>query len=140
MSDTIKGVVETSANLAIVKTTESTITLVSSQRGEIESALTFASDKTALAFGVAGVAQVYLERKFKMDFMEVQAEISAAKLQDRIGQEYLVLIDEVNSEGAVGRSYMDAPEVDGKVYLTDEFDVKPGDALYLAPEERVRIW
>ena len=29
-----------------------------------------------VAFGVAGVAQVYLERKFKMDFMAVQAEIS----------------------------------------------------------------
>ena len=29
-----------------------------------------------VAFGVAGVAQVYLERKFKMDFMEVQQEIS----------------------------------------------------------------
>jgi nitric oxide reductase subunit B len=29
-----------------------------------------------VAFGVAGVAQVYLERKFKMDFMEVQTEIS----------------------------------------------------------------
>lgn len=63
-------------------------------------------------------------------FMAVQAEISAQKLQDRIGQEYLVLIDEVNNEGAVGRSYMDAPEVDGKVYLTDEFDVKPGDMIW----------
>jgi nitric oxide reductase subunit B len=29
-----------------------------------------------MAFAVAGVAQVYLERKFKMDFMEVQEEIS----------------------------------------------------------------
>lgn len=29
-----------------------------------------------VAFGVAGVAQVYLERKFKMDFMQVQGEIS----------------------------------------------------------------
>jgi nitric oxide reductase subunit B len=29
-----------------------------------------------VAFGVAGVAQVYLERKFKMDFMTVQNEIS----------------------------------------------------------------
>lgn len=28
-----------------------------------------------VAFGVAGVAQVYLERKFKMEFMEVQSEI-----------------------------------------------------------------
>jgi len=64
-------------------------------------------------------------------FMAVQAEISAAKLQARIGQEYLILIDEVNSEGAVGRSYMDAPEVDGKVYLTDEFDVQPGDQVWV---------
>ena len=29
-----------------------------------------------VAFGVAGVAQVYLERKMKMDFMDVQNEIS----------------------------------------------------------------
>jgi nitric oxide reductase subunit B len=29
-----------------------------------------------VAFGVAGVAQVYLERKFGMDFMQVQNEIS----------------------------------------------------------------
>jgi len=64
-------------------------------------------------------------------FMAVQAQISADKLQQRIGQEYLVLIDEVNSEGAVGRSYMDAPEVDGKVYLTDEFDVQPGDQVWV---------
>jgi ribosomal protein S12 methylthiotransferase len=41
------------------------------------------------------------------------------------------LIDEVNGEGAIGRSYMDAPEVDGKVYLTDEFDVQPGDQVWV---------
>ncbi|REL26338.1 30S ribosomal protein S12 methylthiotransferase RimO [Thalassotalea euphylliae] len=64
-------------------------------------------------------------------FMAVQAEISAQKLQARIGQEYLVLIDEVNELGAVGRSYMDAPEVDGKVHLSDEFDVEPGDQIWV---------
>ena len=64
-------------------------------------------------------------------FMAVQAEISAAKLKARIGEEYLILIDEVNGEGAIGRSYMDAPEIDGKVYLTDEFDVKPGDQVWV---------
>ena len=64
-------------------------------------------------------------------FMEVQAKISADKLQARIGQEYLILIDEVNELGAVGRSYMDAPEVDGKVYLSDEYDVEPGDQLWV---------
>ncbi len=64
-------------------------------------------------------------------FMAVQAKISSEKLQTRIGQEYLVLIDEVNSEGAVGRTYMDAPEIDGKVYLTDEYTVQAGDQVWV---------
>jgi len=64
-------------------------------------------------------------------FMEVQAKISSDKLQARIGQEYLILVDEVNSLGIVGRSYMDAPEVDGKVYLSDDFDAKPGDQIWV---------
>jgi len=64
-------------------------------------------------------------------FMAVQAEISAQKLQDRIGQEYLILVDEVNDLGIVGRSYMDAPEVDGKVFLSDDYDAEPGDMLWV---------
>jgi ribosomal protein S12 methylthiotransferase len=64
-------------------------------------------------------------------FMAVQAKISADKLQARIGQEYLILVDEVNGLGIVGRSYMDAPEVDGKVYLSDDFDAEPGDLLWV---------
>ncbi len=63
-------------------------------------------------------------------FMAVQAEISAQKLQDRIGQEYLILVDEVNDLGIVGRSYMDAPEIDGKVYLSDDYDAEPGDMIW----------
>lgn len=63
-------------------------------------------------------------------FMEVQQEISAAKLQARIGQEMRILIDEVTPEGAIGRTYADAPEIDGVVHLTDEFDVAPGDLIW----------
>ncbi|MGL1958290.1 MAG: 30S ribosomal protein S12 methylthiotransferase RimO [Colwellia sp.] len=64
-------------------------------------------------------------------FMAVQAKISSEKLQARIGQEYLILVDEVNELGIVGRSYMDAPEVDGKVYLSDDFDAEPGDQIWV---------
>ncbi len=62
-------------------------------------------------------------------FMETQQRISAAKLQERIGQQLEVLIDEVDDEGAIGRSYADAPEIDGKVYLDGITDLQPGDAL-----------
>jgi len=64
-------------------------------------------------------------------FMAVQAKISSDKLQARIGQEYLILVDEINGLGIVGRSYMDAPEVDGKVYLSDDFDAEPGDLIWV---------
>jgi len=76
------------------------------------------------------VSEEVMEERLQR-FMEVQAKISADKLQARIGQEYLILVDEVNDLGIVGRSYMDAPEVDGKVYLSDDFDAKPGDQLWV---------
>ncbi|RUO60585.1 30S ribosomal protein S12 methylthiotransferase RimO [Pseudidiomarina insulisalsae] len=62
-------------------------------------------------------------------FMEVQQEISAARLQQKIGRTLQILIDEVDEEGAIGRSYADAPEIDGLVYLNGEYDVKPGDMV-----------
>jgi len=62
-------------------------------------------------------------------FMEAQQHISAQRLQQRIGQQLEVLIDEVDEQGAVGRCYADAPEIDGKVYLDDFTDTFVGDAL-----------
>lgn len=58
--------------------------------------------------------------------MEVQAEISAAKLQQKIGRALTVLVDETNAEGAVARSAADAPEIDGLVRINDGQSLKPG--------------
>lgn len=60
-------------------------------------------------------------------FMALQQEISAAKLQQKIGATIEILIDEVDAEGAVGRSSADAPEIDGKVYLDGVQGLAPGD-------------
>ncbi|WP_407704919.1 30S ribosomal protein S12 methylthiotransferase RimO [Thalassotalea hakodatensis] len=76
------------------------------------------------------VSEEVMEERLQR-FMAVQARISAEKLQARIGQEYLILVDEVNDLGIVGRSYMDAPEIDGKVYLSDDYDAEPGDQLWV---------
>lgn len=61
-------------------------------------------------------------------FMAHQQAISQTRLQQRIGQTIEVLIDEIDEEGAIGRSPGDAPEIDGNVYLED-FDLKPGDLI-----------
>ncbi|PXZ06385.1 30S ribosomal protein S12 methylthiotransferase RimO [Gilliamella apicola] len=62
-------------------------------------------------------------------FMQLQQTISTQKLQNKIGKTLSVLIDEVDEEGAIGRSMADAPEIDGVVYLNEEKTVKVGDIV-----------
>jgi ribosomal protein S12 methylthiotransferase len=53
-------------------------------------------------------------------FMEVAEAVSAAKLRQRIGASIQVLVDSapgLGKKGGVGRSYADAPEIDGVVTL-----------------------
>lgn len=50
-------------------------------------------------------------------FMELQAEISANKLSSLIGKTVQVLIDEAGDEVSIGRTYRDAPEIDGQVII-----------------------
>jgi ribosomal protein S12 methylthiotransferase len=49
--------------------------------------------------------------------MGLQSEISAEKLQRRVGRQIDVLIDSVDGDTATGRSHADAPEIDGVVRL-----------------------
>jgi ribosomal protein S12 methylthiotransferase len=62
-------------------------------------------------------------------FMEVQAEISQAKLQSRVGKKLEVLIDDVVDNVAVGRCYADAPEIDGLVHVQKGGKLKVGQKV-----------
>ncbi|HWU75684.1 MAG TPA: 30S ribosomal protein S12 methylthiotransferase RimO [Rhodanobacter sp.] len=68
-------------------------------------------------------------------FMAVQAEISAAKLQTRIGRTIKVLVDEAGADGAVARSAADAPEIDGTVLIADGQKLKPGQFVEVVVED-----
>ena len=61
-------------------------------------------------------------------FMETQAEISAAKLERKIGRELTVLVDEITEDGtALARSAADAPEIDGVVIIEDGAGLEVGE-------------
>jgi len=60
-------------------------------------------------------------------FMALQQSISADKLNQKVGSLQTVLIDEVNQDGALGRTAADAPEIDGVVHLPGHTDLRPGD-------------
>jgi ribosomal protein S12 methylthiotransferase len=61
-------------------------------------------------------------------FMELQAEISAEKLQRKVGSVQQVLVDSIDGELAIARSKADAPEIDGLVQIQDgeRAGLKPG--------------
>jgi len=62
-------------------------------------------------------------------FMSVQQEISAQRLQRKVGTKVDILIDEVSPDGAVGRTKGDAPEIDGLVYLKNTDSLAPGTVV-----------
>ena len=68
-------------------------------------------------------------------FMAHQAEISAARLQLKVGRKGRVIIDEVVEEGAVGRSEADAPEIDGQVFIDGATHLKVGEIVDVEFEE-----
>ncbi|WP_281174905.1 30S ribosomal protein S12 methylthiotransferase RimO [Gulbenkiania indica] len=81
----------------------------------------------AAANALPGSVPEEIKEARKARFMEVQAEISAAKLAAKVGRTMQVLIDEIDDEGtAIGRTYADAPEIDGLVFIEDSAGLASG--------------
>jgi ribosomal protein S12 methylthiotransferase len=68
--------------------------------------------------------EVKQERRAR--FMELAAEISAARLAAKVGRTMQVLVDGFDGEIAVARSSSDAPEIDGTVRIHDAKGLKAG--------------
>ncbi|MEZ5774278.1 MAG: 30S ribosomal protein S12 methylthiotransferase RimO [Hyphomicrobiaceae bacterium] len=71
--------------------------------------------------------EVKAERHHRL--MMLQQEISAGILAEKVGRSIEVIIDEVDEEGAIGRSKWDAPEIDGEVDLPGYTKGRPGDVV-----------
>ena len=65
----------------------------------------------------------------RADIMELQQEIAFDKAEDMIGREVLVMIEgKVADENAyVGRTYRDAPNVDGLIFINTDVELISGD-------------
>jgi len=62
-------------------------------------------------------------------FMAAQQEVSRELMAAKVGRTIDVIIDEVDAEGAIGRSQWDAPEIDGSVFLNGATGLSPGDLV-----------
>ncbi|MDH4115278.1 MAG: 30S ribosomal protein S12 methylthiotransferase RimO [Burkholderiaceae bacterium] len=71
----------------------------------------------AAANALPGMLPDEVREERRARFMQVQQEISAARLARKVGTTQRVLLDEVGPTVAVGRTTADAPEIDGVVYV-----------------------
>jgi ribosomal protein S12 methylthiotransferase len=74
----------------------------------------------AAANEIGGMLPQEVREERRARFMAVAEEVSAAKLQKRVGATMQILVDSapgLGKKGGVGRSYADAPEIDGVVKL-----------------------
>ena len=81
---------------------------------------TFDTDSGATANALPGMLPPEVREERRARFMEVAEAVSTEKLRERVGATMQVLVDSapaLGRRGGVGRSYADAPEIDGTVQL-----------------------
>lgn len=61
--------------------------------------------------------------------MKVQKRISQKKLSEKVGSIQTVIVDEISKDFAVARSYANAPEIDGVIFLENPSGLEAGDML-----------
>ena len=74
----------------------------------------------AVANDIPGMLPMEVREERRGRFMALAEQVSAARLQKRIGATMQVLVDSapaMGKKGAIGRTYADAPEIDGVVKL-----------------------
>ncbi len=69
-------------------------------------------------------------------FMERAQAISAARLAAKVGRRVQAIVDAVDAEGATCRTWADAPEIDGNLFIDEGFEtLSPGDIVTVEVDE-----
>jgi ribosomal protein S12 methylthiotransferase len=83
---------------------------------------------TANDLGLPVVSKEVMDSRYGR-FMEAQQKVSARIQKARVGKRIQVIIDEMGTTVAKGRSKWDAPEIDGNVYVSTRRPLRPGDIV-----------
>ena len=110
---------------------------------------TYSAEEGTPAAEMDGQVDEEVKTARRNEIMELQQEISAEKAEGRIGKVYEVLVEgtvpvdsvngeafasimEVNEDGKkvyIGRTYMDAPDVDGQVFFESDYEIMSGELV-----------
>lgn len=90
---------------------------------------TYSPEEDTPAAGMPEQIEEEVKEDRQAEIMELQQEIAFDKAEDMIGREVLVMIEgKVADENAyVGRTYRDAPNVDGLIFINTDEELLSGD-------------
>ena len=100
------------------------------QRFDKVGIFTYSREEDTPAYNMDGQVDEDVMQERYHELMSIQSKISEETNQALEGKELDVLVegrDEEQPTIAVGRTYREAPEVDGEVYIEDDTDSQPGD-------------
>ena len=90
---------------------------------------TYSPEEDTPAAEMEGQIPEEVKEDRQAEIMELQQEIAFEQAEDMVGKEVLVMIEgKVADENAyVGRTYKDAPNVDGLIFVNTEEELMSGD-------------
>ncbi len=83
----------------------------------------------AVANTISGQVESDIKQARLDRLMNVQKRISQKKLSEKVGSIQTVIVDEISKDFAVARSYANAPEIDGVIFLENPSGLETGDML-----------
>ena len=83
----------------------------------------------AVANTISGQLESDIKQARLDRLMKVQKRISQKKLSEKVGSIQTVIVDEISKDFAVARSYANAPEIDGVIFLENPSGLEAGDML-----------
>lgn len=105
---------------------------VEEQRFDKVGVFTYSKEEDTPAYAMADQISHEVKQQRYHDLMSLQCQISEEINQSIEGRTLEVLVEGRDTEQetvAYGRSYREAPEVDGQVYIECDSDSKPGDLI-----------
>lgn len=89
---------------------------------------TYSLEENTESFKLGDPVPFEVKKERQGRLMEIQREISAEKNNELIGKKLKVLVESREGDFYIGRSYRDAPEVDGEIIISvDDTNIIPGN-------------
>ena len=109
---------------------ENLVSFVKDMRFERLGAFTYSPEDGTIAADMDGQVDEDIKAARKEKIMLLQQEIAFEKAESLIGKTLPVIIEGRLDDGAlVGRTYMDAPDVDGYVFIDSDLDLESGKVM-----------